>query len=91
MEKLTDERLAKGKKIAFTSTAFGLLVFGGVDGGDAENATAAVCKDAFAITFSKLKNKAAWAAVGAAPVTRACLPSDLVRHDSKDDPLYDVC
>ena len=80
---LVDERLAKGgKSVSFRPDVVGLLVFGGVD---------PVTKyskfyDAYAIAFSPEKNRAAWAFVGAAPLTRKCLESDKVIHNSQSDP-----
>ena len=63
--------------VSFNSSIIGLLVFRGTDiATDKEG-----YKDAIATSFSPDKNRAAWAAVGAAPLTVACLCSDKVRHD----------
>ena len=38
------------------------------------------------MAFSPEKNRAAWAFVGASPLTRKCLQSDKVIHNSESDP-----
>ena len=45
-------------------------------------------KAAYALAFSPERNQAAWAAVGAAPLTRKCLESDKVRHTTDTDPQH---
>ena len=64
----------------------GTLVFGGKDTVTGVNDY----KDAYASAFSPERNLSAWAAVGAAPLTRKCLSSDKVIQDRDDDPLSDV-
>ena len=48
-------------------------------------------KDAFQAGFSKEQNLSAWRKVGAAPLTRACLQDEQVRHDvcenNEEDPM----
>ena len=45
-------------------------------------------KDAFVSAFSHERNKAAWAAVGAAPITMIFLGHNMVHHDLEDDPNH---
>ena len=45
-------------------------------------------KAAYTLAFSPERNRAAWAAVGAAPLTRKCLESDNVQHTTDDDPEH---
>ena len=47
-------------------------------------------EDAFARAFSPECNKIVLAAVGAAPITRACLTYNMFCHDSEDDPSKHV-
>ena len=86
LQKLTCNRLEAEESVSFNSSIIGLLVFGGKD----LQTNVDGYEDAFAIAFSPEKNKAAWAAVGAAPLTMACLYSDKVRHDKEDDPNHIV-
>mmetsp|Transcript_13382 Transcript_13382/g.31511 ORF Transcript_13382/g.31511 Transcript_13382/m.31511 type:complete len:575 (+) Transcript_13382:842-2566(+) len=85
LNQITDDRLELNKNASYTPRLIGLLVFGGEDpvtkiGG---------YKDAFAVGFSKDRNLAAWASVGAAPLTRRCLESEMVAH-TEGDPMYIV-
>lgn len=64
----------------------GLFVYGGVDPETNQN-----YESAFQAGFSKEKNISSWQKVGAAPLTRACLTDNSVRHDGglqdEDDPM----
>ena len=79
---VVDERLAQGKTVSFKPDVVGLLVFGGTD----LLTKSSNYYDAYTIAFSPEKNLAAWAAVGAAPLTRECLESDKVTHNSESNP-----
>mmetsp|Transcript_19012 Transcript_19012/g.44118 ORF Transcript_19012/g.44118 Transcript_19012/m.44118 type:complete len:369 (+) Transcript_19012:629-1735(+) len=83
LKQVTNDRLARNKSINYVPAEVGFFVFGGKD-----RATGiSNYKDAFGLAFTKEKNLAAWASVGAAPVTRRCLESDKVIHNTKGDPL----
>ena len=82
---MTDDELAQGKSVSFNACVLiGVLVFGGTD----DETLVKYYKDA--IAFLPERNQHAWATVGAAPLTRKCLNSDKVRHDSEDNPLHSV-
>ena len=70
--------------MSFNCSIISLLVFGGKDNIIGSESY----EDAFARAFSPDYNKGAWAAIGAAPITRACLIHDMVCHNSKDDPQH---
>ena len=82
MNRLVDEKLAQGKIVSLKPDVVGLLVFGGMD----PLTKSSNYYDAYAIAFSPEKNLAAWAVVGAAPLTRKCLESDKITHNSESDP-----
>jgi len=84
LKKLTDDRLARGLNVSFKPSIVGVLVFGGID----HDTEISDYEDAYAIAFSAEKNAIAWAAVGAAPLTRKCLASKEVRHNTKDAPMH---
>ena len=86
LRKLTDDRLAEGKSVSFNAIVIGTLVFGGKDTVTGVNDY----KDAYASAFSPERNLSAWAAVGAAPLTRKCLTSDKVIQNRDDDPLSEI-
>ena len=79
LNKLTDNKLAAALGVSFALSEIGLLVFGGED----SKTGTSNYQDAFAIAFSPAQNKAAWDAVGAAPLTCKCLQSDKVRHTTQ--------
>ena len=87
LDSIVQGRLAANKSTSIKSSLIGLLVFGGEDPETKQGSF----KNAFAQSFSKEKCLQAWAKVGAAPVTRACLKSTKVRHelgaDEEDDPM----
>ena len=86
LEMLTEDRKQAEKPLGVAAWMIGLLVFGGTDP-EAPEAKKRHLDDAFAIAFSKEKNRDAWLKVGAAPFTMECLKSDKVRHDmGSDDP-----
>ena len=64
----------------------GLLVFGGKDRITGTNSY----DNAFAFALSRKRNLAAWAAVGAAPLTQKGLESQKVWHTTEDAPQYTV-
>ena len=80
LERLTNDRLAEGLSVSFNQSIIGLLVFG----------SGSNYVDAFAEAFSHERNKAAWEAVGAVPLTMKCVESEMVRQDSINDPLHEV-
>ena len=83
LQELTSDRLTQEKTISFNLTQVGLPVFIGED-----NVTRiSMYKDAYALAFSKEHSVGAWALVGTVPVTRKCLQSDKVLHNSEGDPL----
>ena len=77
-----DERLAKGKPVSFKQDVVGLLVLGGVD----PVINYSKFYDAYVIAISTEKNRAAWAFVGAVPLTRKCLQLDKVIQNSESNP-----
>ena len=90
LEQITADRLSAKKKpetknvtLNFPPSLIGLLVFGGVD----EATGVSGYEDAFAAAFAEEKNREAWAKVGAAPFTQACLKHPGVRHDTLSDPM----
>lgn len=88
LRKLTKERLGSSETISFAPPwLIGMLVFGGKD-----PVTGHSLEDCFAQAFSKEKNLEAWAKVGAAPLTMACLSSHQVSHEAGDDgdPFFQV-
>ena len=84
LKKLTNNRLTRNLSVFFRLSLTGLLVFGG----KGHKTKIADYKDAYALSFSPEKNQAAWAAVGAAPLTQSCLRSREVIHDTAADPRY---
>ena len=84
LQRLTTEQLEKNESLSFNCAIISLLVFGRRD----DVTGSEDYEDPFARAFSPDHNKGAWAAVGAAPVTRACLTHDMVCHDSKDGPKH---
>ena len=74
IDKVTSDRLAAEKSVLFNASIIGLLVFGSMD-----KVTNMECyKNALAAAFLPLKNRAAQAALGAAPLIMTCLHSDKV-------------
>lgn len=61
-----------------------MLVFGGTD----FETGVTNYDDAFAMGFSRERNLFAWAAVGAAPLTRSCLQSNDVIQNTASDPMH---
>ena len=84
LSKLTDNRLTADFGVSFAPSEIWLLVFGGED----SKTGTSKCQDSFAIAFLPARNKAAWAAVGAALLTCKCLQSDKVRHTTEDAPQF---
>jgi len=84
LKKLTDNRLARDLSVLFRLSLIGLLVFGGKD----HETDIANYEDAYSLVFSPENNRAAWAAVGAAPLTRSCLRSREVIHNTAADPMH---
>ena len=80
---VVDKRLVgNGKTVSFKPDLVGLLVFGGVD----PVTNYSKFYDVYAMAFSTENNRAAWAFVVVAPLTRHCLQSDKVIHSSESDP-----
>ena len=76
-----------GKSTSASVALIGLFVFGGKD-----PLTSDEYKNAFQAAFCKEKNLSAWSKVGAAPLTRACLYDEQVRHElggDEEDPMAD--
>jgi len=71
--------------VSINTCHIGVLVFGGTDPVTGRPGY----RNAFAVAFNKAKNLGAWAKVGAAPLTEACLNSEKVRHEAgvDGDPL----
>ena len=85
LEKLAEDRFSRGKTLKITDLT--TLVFG-VE----EDNNPLGLFNAFVLAFSVKKNLHAWRAVGACPLTRACLDSDKVRHElvQEADGTYNV-
>ena len=84
LEVITPARINDEKPISFAPHVVALFVFGGMDHVRKAVAPRNVFQDGFSHDFC-LK---AWAKVGAAPITRACLSNPKVRRelgDSEDD------
>jgi len=86
LEKYAHDREKACKSTAVSVVLIGLFVYGGVD-----PVTNEEYENAFQAGFSKERNLSAWAKVGAAPLTRACLDDEQVRHDGgtqdEQDPM----
>ena len=84
LEVITQARINDEKPVSFAPYMVALFVFGGTD-----HVTKAVApRNAFQDGFSREWCLKAWAKVGAAPITRACLSDPKVRRelgDSEDD------
>ena len=86
MEKITEDRTSRGLNPSFKQTMVGALVFGKED----PDTGISEYKDAYGEAFSRERNLKVWADVGAAPLTRKCLESKKVRHNTAEAPLYVV-
>ena len=84
LNQLTENRLQCNAKISLSPVLISFFVFRGKD------KMTGTCNydDAFAYTFSGWRNKAVWAAVGAAPLSRKCLESQNVWHTTEEAPQY---
>ena len=83
LNRLVDERLAQGKTpVSFKPEIVGQLVFGKAD----PSTKSSNYNNAYVIIFLLEKNIAVWATVGATPLTRKCLESDKVNHNSEFNP-----
>ena len=86
LAKYAADRESMGMSTSANSSCFGLFVFGGTD-----PLSQCVYENAFETSFSKENCLKSWKAVGAAPLTRACLQNKKVRHDfakcDEEDPL----
>ena len=86
LENFAASRERTGKSTSANIGMIGMFVFGGID-----PETGNEYKDAFQAGFSKEQNLSAWRKVGAAPLTRACLQDEQVRHDvcknDEEDPM----
>ena len=77
---ITNDRIVHNKPVSFPQIIVGHFVFGGTD----PETNCNDYKNAFEIAFSKTNNLRSWRKVGAAPLTRACLSSPLVRRELND-------
>ena len=86
LENFAASRERNGKSTSASIVLIGMFVFGGIDPEMGNK-----YKDAFQAGFSKERNLSAWRKVGAAPLTRACLQDEQVRHDvcenDEEDPM----
>ena len=86
LEKYVHDREMAGKSTSVSVALISLFVYGGIDPETNEQ-----YQNAFQAGFLKEQNLSAWAKVGAAPLTRACLADHQVRHDGggkdKEDPM----
>jgi hypothetical protein len=80
LDDVVQERINQGKSTSLPPWIVGLVVFGGVDPETMKN----VERNAFEEGFNKASCLDAWAKVGAAPVTRACMEDKLVRRELGD-------
>ena len=78
----TKKDAKKDITLDFLPSLVGLLVFGGVD----EVTDLSGYEDAFVASFTQGKNLNAWAKVGAAPVTQACLkPTNVGQEEIQEN------
>ena len=91
LDRLIEERLVQNKSTSIPAWMVGLIIFGGVD----PVTNFELRESAFQAGFSREACRAAWAMVGAAPLTKACLNHPKVRKSigdgGDDDEFEQLC
>ena len=90
LDRIVEERVDQDKTTSIPAWMVGLIVFGGTD--PITNFTLDRAESAFQVGFSREACRAAWASVGAVPLTRGCLSNPQVRKsigDGGDDDEFE--
>ena len=89
LDELTQSRIENHIPVSFPPWLVGLVVFGGIDPDSPIDFKLEV--DAYDFGFSQEKCLGAWRAIGAAPISRACLDDPKVRRELGDgDDAHDL-